>query len=56
MIKKAKEMILTTSLFINDIALSVGYESEHPFTKTLSKYEGVTPKQFLKNNKNPTES
>tara|TARA_R110001592_G_scaffold2194_9_gene13356 strand:+ start:208 stop:1077 length:870 start_codon:yes stop_codon:yes gene_type:complete len=55
-IQKAKEMILTTSLFINDIALNVGYESERAFTKTFSKYEGVTPKQFRKNNKNLTES
>ena len=49
-IQKAKEMILTTTLFINDIALNVGYESERAFTKTFSKYEGVTPKQFRKNN------
>lgn len=45
-IQKSKEMIANTSLFIDDIALSVGYESERAFTKTFNKYVGMTPKQF----------
>jgi len=51
-IQKAKEMILNTNDFIDDIALSVGYESERAFNKTFSKYMGMTPKQFRKNNRN----
>lgn len=51
-IQKAKEMIATTMLFIDDIALEVGYESERAFTKTFSKYVGMTPKQFRKMKKN----
>ncbi|MDN3385169.1 AraC family transcriptional regulator [Pseudoalteromonas sp. APC 3358] len=47
-IQKAKEMITTTSAFIDDIALAVGYESERAFTKTFNKYVGMTPKQFRK--------
>jgi AraC-like DNA-binding protein len=50
-IQKSKEMILTTSLFIDDIALAVGYESERAFTKTFNKYVGMTPKQFRANKK-----
>lgn len=51
-IQKAKEMIANTSYFIDDIALNVGYESERAFTKTFSKYVGMTPKQFRKSKKN----
>lgn len=51
-IQKAKEMILNTNEFIDDIALNVGYESERSFTKTFNKYVGMTPKQFRKSQKN----
>ncbi|MDU0353392.1 AraC family transcriptional regulator [Paraglaciecola aquimarina] len=47
-IQKSKEIIANTSYFINDVALSVGYESERAFTKTFSKYVGMTPKQYRK--------
>ncbi len=50
-IQKAKEMIATTSEFIDDIALNVGYESERAFTKTFTKFVGMTPKQFRKSKK-----
>lgn len=50
-IQKAKEMIVATTLFIDDIALNVGYESERAFTKTFSKRVGMTPKQFRKSQK-----
>ncbi|WP_426357369.1 AraC family transcriptional regulator [Pseudocolwellia sp. HL-MZ19] len=50
-IQKSKEMITSTSMFIDDIALSVGYESERAFTKTFNKYVGMTPKQFRANKK-----
>ncbi|WP_159820384.1 helix-turn-helix domain-containing protein [Colwellia sp. 20A7] len=45
-------MIASTLLFIDDIALSVGYESECAFTKPFNKYVGMTPKQFRTQKKN----
>lgn len=50
-IQKAKELIATTNIPIDDIAQNVGYESERAFTKTFSKYMAVTPKQYRKNQK-----
>lgn len=47
-VQKAKEMLSTTSLAVDDIALNIGYESERAFTKTFAKYVGTTPKQFRK--------
>jgi AraC-like DNA-binding protein len=50
-IQKAKDLIVNTSLFIDDIALSVGYESHRAFIKTFTKYVGMTPKQFRNSEK-----
>ena len=50
-IQKAKEMIVSSNQFIDDIALAVGYESERAFSKTFSKYVGMTPKQYRKHKK-----
>nr|WP_269813770.1 helix-turn-helix transcriptional regulator [Bowmanella yangjiangensis] len=47
-VQKAKELIKTTPLMIDDIATSVGYDSERAFNKTFSKYVGMTPKQYRK--------
>lgn len=47
-IQRAKEMLKDTNLMVDDIALSIGYESERAFTKTFSKYVGMTPKQYRK--------
>lgn len=47
-VQKAKELILSTNLPVDDIALSIGYESERAFTKTFAKYVGMTPKQYRK--------
>ncbi|MDF5463595.1 AraC family transcriptional regulator, partial [Vibrio parahaemolyticus] len=47
-IQRAKEMLKNTSLMVDDIALSIGYESERAFTKTFGKYVGMTPKQYRK--------
>ncbi|GGF15430.1 AraC family transcriptional regulator (plasmid) [Alteromonas macleodii] len=49
-VQKAKELIKTTSLHMDDIAANVGYESERAFIKTFSKYVGTTPKQYKKVN------
>lgn len=48
-IQKAKELLKSTSLAVDDIALRIGYESERAFTKTFGKYVGLTPKQYRKN-------
>lgn len=47
-IQKAKELIKTTPMMMDDVALNVGYESERAFTKTFNKYVGMTPKQYRK--------
>ena len=50
-IQKAKEMLLSTAMLIDDIAEQVGYESERSFTKTFKKYVGLTPTQFRKSSR-----
>lgn len=47
-VQKAKEQLRTTGLSVDDIAVSMGYESERSFTKTFQKYVGLTPKQYRK--------
>lgn len=47
-IQKAKELLQDTRLFVDDIASTVGYESERAFAKTFGKYVGMTPKQYRK--------
>ena len=47
-IQKAKELIKHTTLAIDDIALDIGYQSERAFSKTFSKFVGITPKQYRK--------
>ena len=45
-VQKAKELLQDTKLFVNDIAFTVGYESERAFAKTFGKHVGMTPKQY----------
>ena len=45
-IQRAKEMLKSTTLLVDDIALNTGYESERAFAKTFQKYTGMTPKQY----------
>lgn len=47
-IQKAKELLRNTPLPVDDIAVNIGYQSERAFTKTFSKYIGMTPKQYRK--------
>ncbi|CDN43277.1 helix-turn-helix domain-containing protein [Paenibacillus sp. P22] len=45
-LKKAKELLLSTDLRIDDIAGKVGYWGRHSFIRVFRKYEGVTPAQY----------
>lgn len=46
--KKATELLLTTSLSMKEIADQTGFSSVHYFTKTFSKEIGLPPGQFRK--------
>ena len=43
---KAKELLLTTSANVSEIALQVGYASSGTFIRGFKKLEGVTPTQY----------
>lgn len=45
-LKKAKELLKTTSLRAAEIAYGVGYNDPHYFSYIFKKWEGVTPKEF----------
>lgn len=44
--QKAREMLKCTSMKINQVAESVGYNNVNHFIKIFKKYEGVTPGKF----------
>ncbi|NME70464.1 helix-turn-helix domain-containing protein [Flammeovirga aprica] len=45
-IKKAKELLQSTSLPINEIAYDIGYNDPLYFTRIFKKKEGVSPSQY----------
>ena len=45
---RAKELLRTTDMLINDISLAVGYEDDHVFIRRFKKYTGKTPGQYRK--------
>ena len=47
-IECACEMLSTKDISIREVAISCGFNDESYFTKTFSKYKGITPKQFMK--------
>jgi YesN/AraC family two-component response regulator len=47
-IDEAKKLIQKTNLNFSEIALQLGYESVHYFSKTFKKYTGVSPSDFSK--------
>ena len=49
-VQRAKEQLRNTNARVDDIAVSIGYESERAFAKTFSKLVGMTPKQYRKGN------
>ena len=50
-IAKAKELLLNTTMSVNDIALQVGYLNSSSFIRRFKQITKLTPMQFLKANK-----
>ena len=46
---KAKDLLTTTALPINQIAFSVGYEDPLSFSKAFKLVTGVSPKSYREN-------
>ncbi|WP_010677603.1 response regulator transcription factor [Bacillus timonensis] len=49
-IQRAKELLLSTKLTINEIADEVGYKTAKYFIKIFKEYEDMTPTTYRKNN------
>ncbi|MFC4402165.1 response regulator transcription factor [Gracilibacillus xinjiangensis] len=49
-IKKAKELLKCPDLNIRDVAETVGYDSQHYFSTSFKKVEGMSPKQYKTKN------
>ncbi|CAI6045147.1 HTH-type transcriptional activator RhaR [Paenibacillus sp. JJ-100] len=45
-IRRAKELLLNQELMVREVALQVGYESPHSFTRLFKKLTGKTPQEF----------
>ncbi|MGN7357212.1 response regulator transcription factor [Paenibacillus sp. SAF-054] len=45
-VKKAKEMLRDNDLKVREVALSVGYEAAHSFTRFFKKAAGLTPQEY----------
>ena len=48
--EKAKELLLTTTMKLADIALEVGYNEPNYFSHVFRKSEGMTPKEYRSRN------
>ena len=44
----AKELLLTTSYSVKEVAAMAGFASENYFSRTFKLYEGVSPSAFRK--------
>ncbi|AWB44675.1 DNA-binding response regulator [Paenibacillus sp. CAA11] len=45
-VKKAKELLRENDLKVREVALSVGYEAAHSFTRFFKKMTGLTPQEY----------
>ncbi|MDN8587284.1 helix-turn-helix domain-containing protein [Paenibacillus sp. 11B] len=45
-IRRAKELLRNADLMVREVALQVGYESAHSFTRFFKKATGMTPQEF----------
>ncbi|PQP81446.1 DNA-binding response regulator [Paenibacillus sp. PCH8] len=45
-IRRAKELLQNTDLMIREVALQVGYEAAHSFTRLFKKLTGMTPQEY----------
>ena len=53
-INRAKELLASTDMKINDIALNVGFLSQQRFNDAFKRLENLTPLKYRKNSKNLT--
>jgi len=49
-LKKARELLLTTNLNINEVAAECGFDDPAYFSKVFKKKYGISPKEFKNNN------
>jgi two-component system, response regulator YesN len=49
-IQRAKELVISTNLPINEIAEEVGYKTSKYFIKIFKEMEGITPSTYRKIN------
>ncbi|WP_044748188.1 response regulator transcription factor [Bacillus alveayuensis] len=49
-LQKAKSLLITTDLSIEEIAEKIGYQTAKYFIKLFKEFEGITPHQFRKDN------
>lgn len=49
-IERAKELLRTTNMRLSDIAMEIGYNEPNYFSHVFRKSEGVTPKEFRRDN------
>ncbi|MMZ71403.1 HTH-type transcriptional activator Btr [compost metagenome] len=45
-IRRAKELLSNSDLMVREVALQVGYESAHSFTRLFKKLTGMTPQEY----------
>ncbi|WP_145147720.1 response regulator [Paenibacillus xylanexedens] len=45
-IRRAKELLQNTNLMVREVALQVGYEAAHSFTRLFKKLTGMTPQEY----------
>ncbi|UPK41392.1 response regulator transcription factor [Paenibacillus pabuli] len=45
-IRRAKELLGNTELMVREVALEVGYEAAHSFTRLFKKLTGMTPQEY----------
>ncbi|OPJ55851.1 response regulator transcription factor [Alkalithermobacter paradoxus] len=50
-LQEAKKLLVSTNLSIDEIAQNVGYHTSKYFIKLFREFEGITPHQFRKSNK-----
>lgn len=50
-INKAKELMLSTTLSVSEIAEKCGFNSIHYFSRTFKNYEGISPSEYIDENK-----
>lgn len=49
-LKMAKQLLIEESLSVKETAYAVGFSSPNYFIRLFKKHEGLTPKQYVKNN------